>query len=113
MSQASLPLRAELDAAQTNVRCWREKSEAYSHRIGEMEAELAKAREITSAKIERARLAGARWFAEHDDGASSEDEWRDFHRAALEAALGQKGEPSMQNHASSDQALGQEGDGNG
>lgn len=37
--------------------------------------------------VERARLAGARWFAEHDDGASSEDEWRDHYRAVLEAAL--------------------------
>ena len=42
--------------------------------------------EITDEAIERAFQAGARWFAEHPDGASSDDEWRDFHRAALIAA---------------------------
>ena len=50
--------------------------------------------ELTDEMVERARVAGQRWFSTHDDGASSDDEWRDLYRAALEAAL--SSEPGAQ-----------------
>lgn len=42
--------------------------------------------EVTDEAVERAFQAGARWFADHPDGASADDEWRDFYRTVLEAA---------------------------
>lgn len=42
---------------------------------------------VTDAMVERGRLAGEAWFAEHQDGASTDDEWRDCYRAVLDAAL--------------------------
>jgi hypothetical protein len=37
--------------------------------------------------VERARIEGDRWFTEHPDGASTDDEWRDHYRAVLEVCL--------------------------
>lgn len=47
---------------------------------------------VTEEMVERARIAGYRWFAEHEDGASADDEWRDHYRFVLEAALSPEGE---------------------
>lgn len=43
--------------------------------------------EVTRLMVDVAFWAGSRWFREHPDGASSDDEWRDFHRTVLLAAL--------------------------
>ncbi len=40
---------------------------------------------IPEEAVERAREAVAQWFHEHPDGASSDEEWRDFVRTVLEA----------------------------